>query len=327
MRCLLVVAGLMTVSACTTVPGAPGTTPALDSVRVSGAARPVAECAMGVLQRGGFCNSRYLQFGVTVQPTQTSSRLTCYRVRSRFLEPIAGSASPVLALATALFVENDAPDETNDSDPVMTVQFSEAGPQALDAAIWLESDGEPDKEVLGAVKNAVNYCGGQNASALAPAVATPPDAAARSGSPGLAPPLMIARVAGTVAPLAQCVQAALEKSEGCTDLEYTLGAERVADGSGVNLVCYNTTPSAVSTLYGTGYGLAGYVLDDRDPADATNTRPRFYTLALQQLAPGTVEARAWLAKTAAGDDFHLAKFKAALTECGGAVEVMPAASP
>jgi len=183
----LLILALAATSACATRPGAPGTTPPLDTLKLTGSPQPVAECAKTVLQKADECDSLDFGLGVTVQAAEKSARLTCYVVT-----PTAASVGALFGVVGVLVgaaVGTKQPaDETNTTPPRYTVVLSEVEPQKIDAKFWVATALDSPDTTIRVLKAALNGCSTPAAPPTSPAVlpstpatspTVPPPAAAK----------------------------------------------------------------------------------------------------------------------------------------------------
>lgn len=169
----ILVAGLLASGACTTPPGAPGTTPALTSLRLNGSPEPLAQCAKTVLQKANECDNIDYGLGVTTQPADKTAKLTCYVVTPPAVA--AGAMFGVIGVLVAAAVGEKRPaDETNTVPPRYTALLTQLDEQTADAQFWV-AENDP-KETLDVLKAALTGCSAPAAAAPATAATAVPSA-------------------------------------------------------------------------------------------------------------------------------------------------------
>lgn len=157
--------------------GAPGQAPPLETMRLSGSPKAVAECTMATMQAADECDDIDSGLGVTTNEVTKTVQLTCYNVTPAAVS--AGAAFGLIGvLVGAAIGEKEQVGESNKRPPYYTVQLKETAPKDLEAGFWVATSMDGPESRIAKLKSYLGKCDGQVAEAQPAPVATPAPAAA-----------------------------------------------------------------------------------------------------------------------------------------------------
>ncbi|MFA5120562.1 hypothetical protein [Zavarzinia sp.] len=180
------VVAALALSACAQRLGAPGQAPPLDTMQMTGTAKPVAQCTMEALTAAGTCADIDYKLGLSTNDVTGAVSLTCYNIT-----PAAASAGAMFGLVGVLVgyaVGTEAPaDETNKRPPRFTTVLQQTKPDALDVSFWVHTSVSGPESSIADIKTALKTCEGKGLTVAAPAPAAPAPGASPAPAAASAP--------------------------------------------------------------------------------------------------------------------------------------------
>ncbi|MCW0182884.1 MAG: hypothetical protein OJI70_14010 [Zavarzinia sp.] len=165
--------------------GAPGQAPPLETMRLSGTPKAVAECTMATMQAADECDDIDSGLGITTNEVTKAVQLTCYNVTSTAVSTGGAAFGLIGVLIGAAVGEKEKVGESNKRPPYYTVLLKETAPKALEAGFWVATSIDGPESRIAKLKSYLGKCDGQMAEAKPDPIVAP------------APP---APVAGPVSP-------------------------------------------------------------------------------------------------------------------------------
>lgn len=140
--------------------GAPGQAPPLETMRLSGTPKAVAECTMATMQAADECDDIDSGLGITTNEVTKAVQLTCYNVTPAAVS--AGAAFGLIGvLVGAAIGEKETVGESNKRPPYYTVQLKETAPKDLEAGFWVATSMDGPESKIAKLKSYLGKCNGQ----------------------------------------------------------------------------------------------------------------------------------------------------------------------